>query len=168
VKWFRIFLLFGTLCLGSLSGTAQVRAPRVETVKFDWYTDLISRNTDTTLVINFWATWCVPCVAELPYFEQLGATYANRKLAVYLVSLDFVKKKEEVLVPFLEKRKIQSRVVLLNEPNYNAWIDRVDSSWSGALPATLIINNSQKLYHFLEKEVTFAELDSLVYKTLSP
>lgn len=168
MKWFRIFLLVVTLFLDSLSGTAQVRGHRVETVKFDWYTDLISRKTDTTLVLNFWATWCVPCVAELPYFEQLRATYANRKLAVYLVSLDFVKKKDEVLVPFLEKRNIQSSVVLLNEPNYNAWIDRVDSSWSGALPATLIINNNQKLYHFLEKEVTFAELDSLVSKTLIP
>jgi hypothetical protein len=52
--------------------------------------------------------------------------------------------------------------VLLNEPNYNDWIDKVDKHWSGSIPATIIFNNQKKAYHFLEHEITFAEIDTLL------
>lgn len=162
-----VLLVLLIACMGRVCSAQEVRQ-HPETVKFDWYSRLVSGTSDTTFVINFWATWCVPCVAELPYFEQLRDAYQYKNVSVNLVSLDFVKNKDRVLLPFLEKKKIKSRVVLLDEPNYNAWIDRVDPSWSGALPATVIINNKQKLYLFLEKEVTFAELDSIVSKTVYP
>jgi thiol-disulfide isomerase/thioredoxin len=147
---------------------AQAYEPKVEVVKFDWYENLMRTNTDTTFIVNFWATWCMPCVAELPYFEQLQQRYKSQKVKVYLVSLDFVKQKEQKLIPFLTKQKIKSEVVLLNEPDYNAWIDKVNPAWSGALPATVIFNKKRKQQTFFENETTFNTLDSITSKFISP
>lgn len=135
---------------------------QVEVVQFDWYRKLSSSTQDTLYVINFWATWCVPCVAELPNFEKLNRQNKHKKIKVILVSLDGLKSKDKVLIPFVTQRNIESEVILLNEPNFNAWIDSVDSTWSGALPATLLLNPAKKIHCFVEKELKFTELDSLV------
>jgi len=135
---------------------------KVDVVKFDWYTNIRSTANDTTYVINFWATWCMPCIAELPEFEKITEIYKDRKVKVILVSLDFYKKLQITLLPYLEKQRIQSDVVLLNEPDYNSWINKVDKSWGGSIPATVIFNNQQKFYHFIENETTFTEIDQIL------
>jgi len=146
---------------------AQAYTPKVDVVKFDWYEKLIQLNNDTTYVVNFWATWCMPCVAELPYFEQLQQHYQTQKVKVYLVSLDFIKNKDQKLIPFLTKQKIKSEVVLFNEPDYNAWIDKINPAWSGALPATVIFNTKCKQHTFFENETTFKILDSITSNYIS-
>lgn len=146
---------------------SQPNVPKVNVVKFDWYENLMQSNNDTTYVVNFWATWCIPCVAELPYFEQLQQRYLSQKLKLYLVSLDFIKQKDQKLIPFLTKQKIKSEVVLLDEPDYNAWIDKVNPAWSGALPATVIFNTKRKQQTFFENETTFNILDSITLKYIS-
>lgn len=102
---------------------------------------------DSTYVINFWATWCGPCVKELPYFEQLNKKYSNSAFKQILVSLDAPKKLASKVIPFIQKNKIESEVVLLADGKYNNWIDRVDPSWSGAIPITLIIKGEQRLFY---------------------
>jgi thiol-disulfide isomerase/thioredoxin len=139
----------------------------VNVVKFDWYEKLMRSNNDTTYVVNFWATWCMPCVAELPYFEQLQQRYISQKVKLYLVSLDFIKQKDQKLIPFLKKQKIKSEVILLDEPDYNAWIDKVNPAWSGALPATMIFNTKRKQKTFFENETTFHILDSITSNYIS-
>ena len=96
---------------------------------------------DTTYVINFWATWCKPCVEELPFFEDLHEKFPNEKLKVILVSLDFPNKLEEKLVPFINENKLKSDVVVLLDGDYNNWIDQVNSDWDGAIPVTHIYRN---------------------------
>ena len=104
-------------------------------------------NADSTYVINFWATWCVPCVKELPYFEELNAKYKDKAFKQILVSLDAPKKLERKVIPFINKNKIESEVVLLADGKYNDWIDLVDPRWSGAIPITLILRGDQKLFY---------------------
>lgn len=111
---------------------------------------------DTTYVINFWATWCSPCVNEIDFFEELHSSKRESKLKVILVSLDFPRQKENTLIPFLEKKEITAPVMLVTDLDYNAWIETVDRNWSGAIPATLIYKNDQRI--FLEKELTRDEL----------
>ncbi len=159
MKIYKVLPLLMLLIMSAIQSPAQ---KKVDIVKFDWYKKLRKVDNDTTYVVNFWATWCMPCVAELPEFEKVYAFYKDKKVRVILVDLDFYKKLNITVIPYLEKTKIQSQVILLNEPNYDAWIDKVDKSWSGSIPATVIFNNQKKVYHFLEHEITFAEIDTIL------
>lgn len=129
---------------------------------FDNYATLekeIFSDKNTIYVINFWATWCAPCVKELPHFEQLNSE--NKNIKVVLVSLDFKNQFESKLLPFLKKKSIKSEVVLLTDKDYNTWLPMVDKDWSGSIPATLIIKNGKKV--FVEKMFSsYQELNEYV------
>lgn len=126
---------------------------------------LLTTTNDTTYVVNFWATWCAPCVKELPYFEQLHTDYANKKMKIILVSLDFPSKYESNLKPFILKNKLQSKVVALNDKDSNSWIPKVDENWSGAIPATIIFTKEKR--QFYEQSFDYEELKTEVNKFLN-
>jgi thiol-disulfide isomerase/thioredoxin len=120
----------------------------------------LNRKNDTTYVVNFWATWCVPCVEELPHFEKLTTEYKEEKVKVLLVSLDMHKMVESKLIPFIKEKHLQSDVVLLRDPDANTWISKIDKSWTGAIPATVIYNKDKR--KFYEKAFTYEELEKEV------
>ena len=120
-------------------------------------------NKDETLVINFWATWCQPCVEELPYFEQL-ANETNAR--VVMISLDFKKDVATKLKRFVEKRDLNLPIIALADGDYNAWIDRVEPSWGGAIPVTLLLRGDKRSFHST-KYKNYEELHAAV-EALSP
>lgn len=133
----------------------------IEVYNFEQLESFLSSKTDKTLVVNFWATWCKPCIKELPYFEAAQTKY-KEDIRVILVSLDFPEKLESQLIPFVNENTIHSQVVLLDDPYENEWIPKVDSTWSGAIPATLIISGSKKVFY--EKSFTQEELENEILK----
>ena len=146
-----VCLLLGSLCL-----SAQKQP--VELLNREELLALCSTHNDTTYVINFWATWCKPCIEELPYFEALHRVQdAPVPIKVILVSLDFEENLSKRVIPFLEKNQIQAKVCLVTDTRYHSWIDEVDNRWSGAIPATLVLKNHEK--HFAER--SFASLQDL-------
>ncbi|PCJ65677.1 MAG: redoxin [Bacteroidetes bacterium] len=152
MKWILCFALMGFVF-------EQEKPIRVFT-EFEIFENeyLENLSSDTTYVVNFWATWCAPCVKELPYFDEFQLKNRNKPVKVILVSLDFESKVESSVIPLVKKKNIQSEVVVLTDSRASEWIDKVDSSWSGAIPATLIIKNNKK--HFFEKSYdTFEELN---------
>lgn len=146
-----VFLAFS---IGSLPAQTYREIDRDELL------ELLSRSNDTTYVVNFWATWCSPCVKEIPYFEELHRDSNGEKLRVVLVSLDFPKQAEMRLLPFLKDKGVTASVLLMNDHKYNEWIDLVEPSWSGAIPATLVFKNGERA--FLEKELERDELYEFV------
>ena len=114
--------------------------------KYDDIAPIFNFSNDTTYVINFWATWCGPCVKELPYFEALTSKYEGKPVQVVLVSLDFPKQLESKLVPFMEKNQLTSKVVVLLDGKYNNWIDKISPDWEGAIPATLIYKEGKEKF----------------------
>ena len=114
---------------------------------------LLHQNSESVQVVNFWATWCAPCIKELPYFEELNKL---ENVDVLLVSLDFPKHKEKRLIPFVEKYKLQSKVVHLDDEDENYWINEISATWSGALPASLIYSQNRR--RFYEQSFTKDEL----------
>jgi thiol-disulfide isomerase/thioredoxin len=129
---------------------------------FDGFEPLLHQNNDTVYVLNFWATWCKPCVKELPAFEKLNEKFEDGKVKVLLVSLDFIKHYDSRLLPFITEHDLDSEVLLLNDPQSNRWIDKVSPEWSGAIPATLIYKDGMR--EFYERSFTYSELESEVQK----
>jgi len=118
-------------------------------------------NNDTTYIINFWATWCKPCVEEMPYFERLIQQVQGKKARVILLSLDFKKDVPGKLTRFVEQRRLESQVIALTDHRYDTWIDKVDPSWGGSIPATLIYKGQNR--KFVEQQfASFEELEALV------
>jgi thiol-disulfide isomerase/thioredoxin len=115
-----------------------------DVIDFEGLKKRIEKQNDTLYVINFWATWCKPCIAELPFFERASESHNDKALMILLVSLDFKSDLERVSA-FIQKKQIRNEVVLLSAGNPNSWIDLIDPSWSGAIPATVFYKNKIKL-----------------------
>ncbi|GAB3866892.1 hypothetical protein GCM10028824_08080 [Hymenobacter segetis] len=145
---------------GSLLCSASAFAQQITVIRFPELQKRLARPTDTTYVVNFWATWCAPCVKELPNFEQLRVANATKKVKILLVSLDYASQLDKKVKPFVKQRGLKSEVLLLNEPDPNEWISKVDVKWSGALPFTLIFNNKTKRRATFERELSAAELQA--------
>jgi thiol-disulfide isomerase/thioredoxin len=121
-------------------------------------------NPDTVYVVNFWATWCKPCIAELPHFEKLQAVYKNQPLKVLLVSMDFESKLPAVKA-FARTHKLATEVFLATRKSDQELIDGIDKDWSGALPGTLIVNAKKGIRQFHEQAFTYDELNKLYQTT---
>lgn len=160
-----LFFLIGfTSCKKEVTKEADVeKTVQVSSVKTYNYNELkpfLEKKDEKIYIVNFWATWCAPCIKELPYFEKIKQDYASKNVEVLLVSLDFPKQVNKKLIPFINKHQIQSEVVLLDDTNEDVWIKAINESWSGALPATIIYNKNKRKfyeqsfdYETLEKEV---------------
>ncbi len=154
------------LIILSLVPLSATQAQEVAVHDFDSFKAYLNKQNDTTYVINFWATWCIPCVKELPDFEKANEKYQLQKFKMLLVSLDFKSQIESSVIPFIEKKGMASEVVLLSDPNANEWINQVNPSWTGSIPATVIYNKDS--YYFHEGSMTFEELDTLISNTIKP
>jgi len=126
--------------------SAALTAKKIPVVDYDGLAPIFAQKSDTTYIINFWATWCKPCVAELPYFLELEKKYKDQKYKFIFVSLDFPKQIEKKLVPFLEKNPLPGEVIVLDDSDSNNWIPKVDPKWSGAIPATIVYNGDRKIF----------------------
>ena len=136
-------------------------AQKAEIMKLDKLQSEIAKPSDQVLVYNFWATWCAPCVKELPLFEKLNQTDKNVKITLVSMDIDLDPNPEKVY-KFIDRKKIQSRVIILDAVDPNSWINKIDKNWSGALPATLIINTKTGARRFVNNALKEGDLEKLI------
>ncbi len=141
-----------------------LNAQSLQEGNFEKLKPYLHQQTDTVYVVNFWATWCVPCVEELPHFLTTAQDYSNKPVKFLFVSLDFPKNKESRLIPFIKDKHINEEVFLLNDPNSNKWINQVNNTWSGAIPATIIYKKNDRFFN--EGELSYDELIAEIEKKL--
>lgn len=124
-------------------------------------------NQDTLYIINFWATWCAPCVAELPYFMQAAIKNANNPVKFILVSLDFERDLDGRFKNFIKEHPLPAgaEYMVLLEPDPNNWIPKIDPDWDGAIPATLMYKGQHRAFY--PQSFEQAELDSIINKIRS-
>ncbi len=132
---------------------------RVPLMTLDGLEKRLAHGGDTTFVVNLWATWCAPCVAEMPYFEQLQENYQSDLLKVLFVSLDAPKNLSNV-VKFVQDKGLKNEVVLLDEKDEQYYIDKISSEWSGAIPATLFVNVNKDIRVFKGQEFNYEQLEN--------
>lgn len=146
-------------CLSCVAFTAE--SQNVELLKFDELSTIIHQKNDSLYVLNFWATWCKPCIEELPHFEKLNAEFADKGVKVILVNLDFHSRVESSVKPFLVRKNIKSRVVHITDTDPNEWISKIEEKWSGAIPATVVYKNGTTVF-FKEGALTYDELKTVI------
>lgn len=139
---------------------------RVEVYDFEGFRSFLrAPHSDTTYVINWWATWCKPCVEELPHFAELARAMSDKPVKVLLVSMDFSNQLESRLLPFLTRQALPMECIALESANASHWIDQIDRDWSGAIPATLIYRGEQRIFY--EQSFTLDELRTEVAKFIT-
>ncbi len=131
---------------------------------FNGLRPMLESSDDTILVVNFWATWCRPCVEEIPHFLEAAEELKGQPVRFVYVSLDFRKNLESGVIPFVRNRGMNGSVVLLHDPDADRWIGQVDSGWSGAIPATLFVSGERRI--FREKALTKDELIQIIHSLI--
>jgi thiol-disulfide isomerase/thioredoxin len=105
----------------------------------------INNSKDTSYIVNFWATWCAPCVKELPHFFEAEKVLEGKPIKFIFLSLDFKKDIDKRVLPFIKKRNILSEVAVLTDTDANHYINFVNVEWDGAIPATMIYQNETQI-----------------------
>lgn len=145
-------LLIACTCFSTASSAQQIKAVKVTEL------EKIIKESRTPLLVNFWATWCMPCIEEIPYFQEEAARHESDSLTLLLVSLDFEKQYPAAISSFIAKRKFTAPVLWLNETDADYFCPKIDKAWSGSIPASLFINNKTGYRKFFEQQLSEEEL----------
>lgn len=154
----KTFLIFGFLLL-----TFYTNAQEIKKIKI---TDLEKaiNESKTPLIVNFWATFCQPCIEEIPYFEELAK---KNGISLLLVSLDLDKSYPAEIKNFIVTKKYSAPVQWLDESDADYFCPKVDSAWSGAIPASLFVNNKTGYRKFVEAQLSRVQLGKEIMAILS-
>src|SRR5690606_34149413 len=150
-----------------LSCQAQESQNVLKAVNYDELKSVIQKEDGKLYVVNFWATWCKPCIEELPAFMAVNEQFKDESnFKMILVSMDNKKQLDSKVKNFIEKNNMKVDVYLLDDnKRMNEWIPATDPTWSGAIPATVFYKNGKKV-HFKELEMTQFELEDIIEENL--
>lgn len=146
--------------------TTLISAQEIKKIKI---TDLEKTIAESKkpLIVNFWATFCIPCIEEIPYFQEEVKNHAADSVQLILVSLDLSDDYSKI-APFAKRRKFTAPIVWLNETNADYFCPKVDPQWSGAIPSSLFINNKNGYRKFYEEQLSHEKLKEAIARCLTP
>ncbi len=150
-----------------LSLALSTKAQTIPSWKITDVVNYYSQKTDSVYVINFWATWCRPCVEELPYIQSITKKYADKKVKLLLVSLDLASFFPTKIQSFAKKQNINADIVWLNETDADYFCNVIDKKWSGSIPATVIVNAANGYKEFYEQQFKEKEFERELLKAIT-
>jgi len=133
---------------------AAADAQKIAKWKIEDVVSSFSAKNDTVYVVNFWATFCKPCIAEIPDFIKLVEKYKKQKVKLLLVSLDLPTYYPAKIADFVKKNNYKTNIAWLNETNADHFCPMIDAKWSGAIPSTIIVNNNTGYKKFVEDQIS--------------
>ncbi|WP_081148655.1 TlpA disulfide reductase family protein [Niastella vici] len=117
------------------------------------------KNSDHPIVLNCWATWCAPCVEEIPYFMETVKKYSDQKVELLLVSLDLPKSYPTQIQALIKKKNFEATYFWLNETNADYFCPKIDPKWDGTLPSTLFVNTKTGYRKFFGRPMTDRQIE---------
>ncbi len=129
----------------------------LDTIGVEGIKNLISNNSDKLRLINVWATWCGPCVAEFSEFITMNRMYRRRDFEFISISADDPDNKNKVL-KFLQKEQASATNYLFNNDDKYKLIEAIDSKWEGALPYTLLVEPGGKIVYARQGQIDPAQV----------
>ncbi|MDB5226372.1 MAG: TlpA family protein disulfide reductase [Bacteroidota bacterium] len=138
-------------------------AQEITIVKIEDLKKVYEKPNDTTYIINFFATWCGPCMMEMPVLNEFYRNNKNTSKQLIFVSLDNSKYLKK-LPSFIKKLKIEAPVYLLNESSDFSWLPLIDKRWQGSIPATMVVNNKKHIQAFFETPLEQGQLEFYLKK----
>lgn len=139
--------------------TVVVHAQSIPKLKMDDVVKLFENKSDATYVINFWATFCKPCVAEIPHFIKIADKYKAQKVKLLLVSVDLPSFYPKRIAAFATAYKFATNLAWLDETDADHFCPMIDKNWSGAIPATIMVNAKTGYKKFFEGEIKGEEFE---------
>jgi thiol-disulfide isomerase/thioredoxin len=130
--------------------------------KMDQVVKEFSKSNDTVYVVNFWATFCKPCIEEIPDFIRIVKKYEKQKVKLMLVSLDLPGFYPAKIAAFAKKNNYTADIIWLNETNADIFCPMIDKKWSGAIPSTIIVNNKTGYRKFTEDQISPADFEASI------
>ncbi|MFM9910344.1 MAG: redoxin domain-containing protein, partial [Chitinophagaceae bacterium] len=128
-------------------------AQEVKKIKIETLATYI-KSSDHPIIISFWATWCTPCIHEIPWLLEAVDKQKDKKVEYILVSLDFKEAYPEKINSFAQKNKFNATLFWLDETNADYFCPMIDEKWSGGIPANLFVNNKTGLRKFIGRQLT--------------
>ena len=126
---------------------------------------LADNDTKKLRLINVWATWCIPCVEELPELVAINRMYRRRGLELVTISLDGVKKREHAL-KFLKEKHVAAANYIFDSEDKDELAEALDKEWPGPVPYTILIAPGGKVLYRKHDAVDPAELRKAIVKYL--
>ena len=117
---------------------------------------------DHPLIVDFWATFCVPCNKEIPCLQSTADKYHKEKVELLLVSLDLPDYYPSKIAAFAEKNNYHVPIAWLNETNADYFCPKIDKRWSGGIPSSLFINNKTHYRRFFDRQLTDLQVEKEV------
>lgn len=122
---------------------------KLDTITADGIRELVQNHTDKLRLINVWATWCGPCVAEFQDFVDMNRMYRRRDFEFISISADEPGKMGKAL-QFLQKSEASNTNYIFNVDDKYKLIEAIDPKWQGALPYTLVVEPGGKIIYAKE------------------
>jgi peroxiredoxin len=123
--------------------------------------ELVKNDTNKYRLINVWATWCGPCIAELPEFVTMHRMYRQRKFELITVSADEPDARSAAL-KVLQKNHVSAKNYLFNSDDRNALFDSIDKKWEGAVPYTVLVAPGGKIVYRNHAEIDPLKIKSII------
>jgi thiol-disulfide isomerase/thioredoxin len=134
---------FFVIVLMCLHWTVKAQSDTLQVLSFgDFYKTYVEPQPEKTMIINFWATWCPGCIAELPYLDSLQREFKD-KAKVLLVNIEGNSRTHKHIQPFLQKHTFDSQVIIIDVVHERQdWMKFVCDAWNGSIPATAVFNKT--------------------------
>ena len=157
----KIFLLLLILLLGCNNSDIKLKTVDASDIN----NQIKKHKGSKAVLINFWATYCVPCIEEFPMIVDLSKKYSEKGMQIYFVSADWLDRKKEVR-DFLLEKDVKGLSFIKEEGNDNNFINEISREWSGALPFTIVYDKNGNLSDYWEMKKNKDRFESAIIKAI--